>query len=66
MKNLKTVAFGNTVLKRLKGLILEFNNLPAIEADQMVMVAAFRSGFVSGLSVIKFSLIRQTETGEEL
>jgi hypothetical protein len=66
IKNLKMMTPGNTVLKGLKGLILKFNNLPAIETDQVVMMAPLRNGFVSGLSISKFSLIRQTETGEEL
>jgi hypothetical protein len=33
MKNLKSMALGNGVLKGLKVLILEFDNLPAIETD---------------------------------
>jgi hypothetical protein len=66
MKNLKMMTLGNTVLKGLKGLIFKFNNLSAIETDQVVMMASFRSGFVSGLSIGKFPLIRQTETSEEL
>jgi hypothetical protein len=33
MKNFKMVALGDIVLKGLKGLILEFNNLSAVETD---------------------------------
>jgi hypothetical protein len=65
MGDLKTVTLGNAILKGFKCWVLEFNNLSAIETDQVIMVAPFRSGFISGLSVSKFSLGGQTETCEE-
>jgi hypothetical protein len=33
MKDPKMVALGDIGLKGLKGLVLEFNNLPAVETD---------------------------------
>ena len=60
------VAPGNPVLKGFKGLILEFDDLPAVEADQMVMVAPLRGPLVSGFSVCEFSLGRQSQVGEKL
>jgi hypothetical protein len=65
MGDLKTVTLGNAILKGFKCWVLEFNNLSAIETDQVIMVAPFRSGFKSGLSVSEFSLGGQTETSEE-
>jgi hypothetical protein len=41
VRDLKAVALGNPLLKGLKGLVLEFNNLSAIQADQMIMMASF-------------------------
>ena len=39
--NLKTVTLGNPLLKGLQGLVLEFEDLSAIQADQVIMVASF-------------------------
>ena len=63
VKDFKMVTLGNPVLKGFEGLVLEFDNLPAIETDQVIMVAPLRSGFISGLSIGKFSLRRQTQDG---
>jgi hypothetical protein len=66
MEDLKLVTLGDPTLKGFKSLVLEFNNLSAIDTDQVIMVSSFRSGFISGLSINKFPLGCQTETGEEL
>ena len=66
MKNLETVTLGNAMLKRFEGFILEFNDLPTLEADQVIMVALSLSGFILCLSVRKFPLGGQAKTGEEL
>lgn len=58
--------FGNSVLEGFECLILEFHDLSAIQTDQVIVMAPFRSGLISGLSVSKFSLGCQAETGEEL
>jgi hypothetical protein len=65
MGSLKSVTLGDSILEGLKSLILEFNNLPAVQADQMVMMPSFRNRFISGLPVPKFSLGGQAETGEK-
>jgi DNA-binding IclR family transcriptional regulator len=41
VRDLKVMTLGNPLLERLEGLVLEFNNLSAIETDQMVVVASF-------------------------
>jgi len=65
VKDFKVVMAGYGLLKRFKGLVLKLNNLPAIEADQVIMMASFRSGLIPGFSVCKFPLGGQTEAGEE-
>lgn len=66
MENLETVALGNAVLEGFEGIILEFNNLPTLEADQMIMVILSLSGFILGPSIRKFPLGGQAKTGEKL
>jgi len=66
VENLKTVALGNAILKCLKGVILEFNNLSTLEADQVIMVVLSLSGFVLCLPIRKFPLSGQAKTGEKL
>jgi hypothetical protein len=58
VEDFETVMLGDTVLKGFEGIILEFNNLPTIETDQMIMVAPLRGAFISRLSIRKFSLRR--------
>jgi len=41
MGDLKTVTLGNPPLKGFKGEVFEFNNLSAIQADQVIVVASF-------------------------
>jgi hypothetical protein len=64
--NFETVAVGNAILKCFESIILEFNNLPTLEADQMIMVALSLRGFILGLSIRKFPLGGQAKTGEKL
>jgi hypothetical protein len=66
MGDLKSVTLGNAILKGFKGRVLKLDDPTAIKTDQVVVMAPFGSGFISGLSVSKFSLGRQTETGEKL
>jgi hypothetical protein len=66
IEDLKPVTLRNPTLKGFKSLVLEFNNLSAIETDQVIMMSSFRSGFISGLPISKFPLGCQAETGEEL
>jgi hypothetical protein len=66
MEDLKSVTLGNAILKGFKRCVLELNNPAAIKANQVVVMAPLESGFISGLSVSKFSLGRQAETGEKL
>ncbi len=54
------------MLKGFEDLVFKFDNLPTAQADQMVMVGALGSGFVSGLSVGKLSLGGETQAGEKL
>jgi len=57
---------GDSVLKGFECLILEFNNLSTIQADQVIVMGPLRSGLISGLSVSEFSLGGQAEASEEL
>jgi hypothetical protein len=41
MGNPKTVALGNPLLKGFKRRILEFDDRPAIEADEVIVVGSF-------------------------
>ena len=66
MENLETVTLGNVILKCFEGVVLEFNNLPTPEADQMIMVALSLGGFILGLSIRKFPLGGQAKTSEKL
>jgi len=61
----KPMTSGNSALKGFECSILEFNNPSAIQTDQVIVMAPFRSGFISGLSVSKFSLSSQAETSEK-
>jgi hypothetical protein len=66
MEDLKSVPLSNPILEGFKSLVLKFNNLSALETDQVIMMAPSRSGFISGLSIGKFSLNCKARTGEEL
>ncbi len=65
VRDFKAVTVGNPLLKGLEGLVLEFEDLSAIHANQVIMMASFGSGFISGFPVGKFSLGSQTKAGEE-
>ncbi len=65
MGDLKAVTLGDPPLEGFQCLVLEFNDLSAIEANEVIMVGPFRSRFKSRLSVGEFSLGGQTETCEE-
>ena len=58
VEGFKLVALGDPVLKGFEGLILELDDLPAIETDQVVMVAPLGGPFVSRFSICEFSLRR--------
>jgi hypothetical protein len=66
VRDFKTVALSNVVLKCFNVFILKFNDLSTPETNQMIMMAPSRSGFISGLSIGKFSLDCKARTGEEL
>jgi hypothetical protein len=56
MGDLKAVTLGDPPLEGFECLVLEFNDLSAIEANEVIMVGPFRSRLKSGLSVGEFSL----------
>ena len=66
VEDFKSVMAGNAVLKCFEGVIFKFQDLSAVEADQVIMMASLSHRFVSGLSVGKFSLNGKTKTGQEL
>jgi hypothetical protein len=41
VRDLKSVTLGNSLLEGLEGLVLEFDNLSAIETDEVIVVASF-------------------------
>jgi hypothetical protein len=66
MENLETVTVGNAILKCFKGVILEFDNLAALEADQVIMVALPLNRLILSFSIRKFPLGGQAKMGEKL
>lgn len=66
MEDPEMVVFGNFILEGFEGIVFKFDDLPAIETDQVVMVATLCGGFVSGLPIGKLSFGCQTQTGEKL
>ena len=66
VERLKTVAVGDGVLEGFEGFVFKFDDFAAIEADQVIMVASFRSRFVSRLPILEFSSVGQTQPGQEL
>ena len=66
MENLEAVTQGNAILKCFEGFVLEFDNLPTLETDQVIMVALALSRFILGRSIRPFPLGGQTQTGEKL
>jgi hypothetical protein len=66
VRNFEPVTLGNAVLKGFHVFIFEFDDLSTLKADQVIMMALSRSGFVSGLSIRKFSLDCKTGAGKEL
>ena len=66
MGNLKAVTLGNPPLEGFEGLVLELNNFSATQTDQVIVVASFRSRFVSRLPILKFSSSGQTQPGQKL
>ncbi len=65
MRDPEPMASGDSVLKRLECLVLKFNNPSAIQTNQVIVVAPFRGGLISGLSISKFSLGGQTQSSEQ-
>ena len=65
VKNSKTMPAGDAVLEGFKGFVLKLDDLSTPEADQMIMVPLFRSRFIPSLSVGKFPLSGQPQTGQE-
>jgi len=65
MRDVEAVALGNPSLKSFQCSIFKFDNLSAIQTNEMIMMGSFRGGFISGLPIRKFSLGGQAETGEE-
>ena len=66
MEGLETVTLGNAILKCFKSVILEFDNLAALEADQVIMVVLPLNRLVLSFSIRKFPLSGQAKTGEKL
>jgi hypothetical protein len=65
VKNFETMPLGDAVLEGFKCLVLKLDNLSTPKADQMVMVPLFRRRLIPSLSVCKFSLGSQPQTGQE-
>jgi hypothetical protein len=66
VKNLKVVMVRNSILQGLEGLVLEFEDLSTINADQVIVMASFSNGLKSRLPVRKLSLGCQSQAGQEL
>jgi hypothetical protein len=66
MENLETVTLGDAILKCFEGFVPEFDNLAALEADQVIMVALSLNRFILSLSIRPFPLGGQAQTGEKL
>ena len=66
MKDFEAMAPRNPMLKGFKPIVFKFEDLSTAQADEMVMVGSLGSGFVSGLTIGKFSLGGETQAGEKL
>ncbi len=64
--NLETVSLGNPLLKGLQGLVFEFDDLSAFQADEMIMVASLGCGFISRFPVLEFPPGGQAQPGQKL
>ena len=60
------VTLGNAVLQAFKGLVFKFDDLSTGQADEVIVVLPGRNRLVPGLSIGKFPLGRQAQTGKEL
>ena len=66
MGDLETVTLGNPLLKGFERRVLEFNNLSAVEADQVIVVASFGGGLISCLAILEFPPGGETQLGQKL
>jgi hypothetical protein len=66
VKGLEAVALGDLFLQGFKGLILKLKDLPALEADQVVVMRSFVSAFIPCFTIRKLALRGQTQAGQEL
>lgn len=66
MRDPEPMASGDSVLKGFECLVLKFNNLSAIQTNQVIVVAPLPSRLVPGLSISESSLGGQTQPSEEL
>ena len=64
--NGKPVLSGDFFLESFNAWILEFNNFPAGDADQVVMVFIQVTGFVTRLAVAEMTLLGDTAFGKQL
>jgi hypothetical protein len=61
----KAVLFGDLILKLFDTRILEFDDLTAPDADQMIMMLVMIAGFVTCLTITKMSLFGNPALGEK-
>jgi hypothetical protein len=65
-EDLKMVTLGDVFLEGFNCLILKFDNLPALQTDEVIMVFPFRNGLIAGFSISEFSFFCQAQPGKEL
>lgn len=66
VKDLKAVAFRDLVLKGLDGRVLKLKDLPASEADQVIVVFPLGNPFVTDLAVVETPFRGKAQARQEL
>ena len=65
LKDLKPITVGDTFLNRFECLVLELDDFPATETDQVIVMSFSRDGFVPRLTVREFAFLCEPQTGEK-
>ncbi len=66
MKNLKPITVGDAFLKRFERFVLELDDFPATQTDQVIVMSFSRDGLIPRLTVGEFTFLREPQTGEKL
>jgi hypothetical protein len=65
VKDLKPITVGDTFLKCFECLVLELDDFPATETDQVIVMPFSRDGLISCLPVREFAFLCEPQAGEK-